>query len=251
MKSSIKLMTSQLLIGGVLTALGAYALAGTATTATTRATATAAAANTAPDMAKVSYLIGYQMGQTAKSQGVDLHTDTFSNGLTAGYAGTPSKYSDDDSKATMQAFQKYMENQMMNKQTQASDQNQQASDAYMAKIAKEPGVIKITDGLYYKVIQEGKGQIPTAKDTVKVNYEGSLINGTVFDSSYKRNSPISFGVNQVIPGWTQALQKMPVGSTWMVYIAPDLAYGKFAPPVIGPNQALIFKIELLGVQSNS
>jgi FKBP-type peptidyl-prolyl cis-trans isomerase FklB len=248
MKLSLKRVASSLFISGLLTSVSAYALADATTTASN---ATTSQVNTTPDMAKVSYLIGYQMGKTAKSQGVDLHTDTFSTGLTTGFSGTPSKYSDTDSQTTMEAFQKYMENQMMNKQTQAADQNQQASDAFMAKIAKEPGVIKITDGLYYKVIQEGKGQIPTAKDTVKVNYEGSLINGTVFDSSYKRNSPISFGVNQVISGWTQALQKMPVGSTWMVYIAPDLAYGKFAPPVIGPNQALIFKIELLGVQASS
>jgi FKBP-type peptidyl-prolyl cis-trans isomerase FklB len=200
-------------------------------------------------MSKVSYLIGFQMGQTAKSQDVDLQPSSFSEGLTAGFTGKTSKYSDDDSKATMDAFQKYMENKIMNQQNQAGDQNQKASEAFMAKIAAEPGMIKITDGLYYKVIQAGTGKIPTAKDTVKVNYEGSLINGTVFDSSYKRNSPISFGVSQVIPGWTQALQKMPVGSTWMVYIAPDLAYGKFAPPVIGPNQALIFKIELLGINA--
>ena len=253
MKRSIKLVATHLFLTGVLSTFGTCALAASATltTATQNTSATATTASTAPDMSKVSYLIGYQMGQTAKAQGVDLNPADFSQGLTAGFGGAVSKYSDDDSKATMEAFQKYMENQMMNKQTQASDENQKASDAFMAKIATEPGVIKIANGLYYKVLAEGKGAVPGPKDTVKVNYEGSLINGTVFDSSYKRNSPISFGVNQVIPGWTQALQKMPVGSTWMVYIAPDLAYGKFAPPVIGPNQALVFKIELLGIQASS
>jgi FKBP-type peptidyl-prolyl cis-trans isomerase FklB len=256
MIKNIKVTALSLLIGTVLTGISTSAISATnasqnalSKSTSTPATTDANASDATPDMSKVSYLIGYQMGQTAKSQDVDLNPNSFSDGLNAGFASQASKYSDDDSKATMDAFQKYMENKMMNQQNQAADQNQKASDAYMAKIAQEPGVIKIADGLYYKVIQAGNGKIPTSKDTVKVNYEGSLINGTVFDSSYKRNSPISFGVNQVIPGWTQALQKMPVGSTWMVYIAPDLAYGKFAPPVIGPNQALVFKIELLGINT--
>jgi FKBP-type peptidyl-prolyl cis-trans isomerase FklB len=203
--------------------------------------------NPAPDMGKISYILGYQMGGAAESQGVNLQADAFSDGVKAGVEGTPSKYSDEESKAAMDAFQHYMENKMMDKQNQMADQNQKASNDFMLKIAQEPGVTKITDGLYYKVLTAGTGAIPTAKDKVKVNYEGSLIDGTVFDSSYKRGAPISFGVNQVISGWTQALQKMPVGSTWMVYISPELAYGKFAPPVIGPNQALVFKIELIGI----
>jgi FKBP-type peptidyl-prolyl cis-trans isomerase FklB len=180
---------------------------------------------TAPDMNKISYILGYQMGGAAESQGVDLQADAFSDGVKAGVQGIASKYSDEESKAAMDAFQQYMENKMMNKQNQMADQNQKASNDFMVKIAQEPGVIKISDGLYYKVLTAGTGAIPTSKDKVKVNYEGSLIDGTVFDSSYKRGTPISFGVTQVIPGWTQALQKMPVGSTWMVYISPELAYG--------------------------
>ena len=253
MKKSLKVTTLGIVLSTALFSFNAFAVTNTANTASApstsnAATATSTATSTAlPDMSTVSYLIGYQMGSAAKSQGVDLQFDPFSEGVKAGIAGTPSKYSDSDSQTAMNAFQQYMENQMMNKQSQTADQNQKASDAFMAKIAAEPGVMKITDGLYYKVVQAGKGAVPTAKDTVKVNYEGSLIDGTVFDSSYKRGAPISFGVNQVIPGWTQALQKMPVGSTWMVYIAPNLAYGQSAPPVIGPNQALVFKIELLGI----
>jgi len=191
--------------------------------------------------------MGYQMGGSAKNQKIDLDADAFSEGVSAGFAGTPSKYSGEESKAAMEAFQSNMESKMVTQQNQAADQNQKASATFMAKIANESGVIKIADGLYYKVVKAGNGPIPSATDNVKVNYSGSLIDGTVFDSSYKRGNPVSFGVSQVIAGWSQALQKMPVGSTWTVYIAPDLAYGKFAPPVIGPNQALIFKIELLGI----
>ena len=137
--------------------------------------------------------------------------------------------------------------QMQAKQDQVAANNLTASTTFMTNIAKQKGVMKIADGLYYKVLTPGKGAIPTANDSVEVNYEGTLINGTVFDSSFQRGKPVTFGVTQVIPGWTQALEKMPVGSTWMVYIAPNLAYGKFAPPSIGPNQALVFKIQLIKI----
>ncbi len=117
---------------------------------------------------------------------------------------------------------------------------------FLAQNAKEPGVNVLPDGLQYKVLVEGKGPKPTANQTVKVNYEGTLIDGTVFDSSYKRGEPIEFGVTQVIKGWVEALQMMPVGSTWMLYIPSDLAYGpRGAGGLIGPNETLIFKVELL------
>src|SRR6185312_14814170 len=111
------------------------------------------------------------------------------------------------------------------------------SQAYIQKIAAQPGVKQLAPGLYYQVITAGTGRMPGPTDVVTVNYEGTLPDGTVFDSSYKRGQPATFQVNQVIPGWTKALQKMPVGSTWMVYMTPDLAYGVYAPPQIGPNQA--------------
>ena len=147
----------------------------------------------------------------------------------------------------MANFQKAMMDKSQEKAKLQSEANKTASSAYMAKVAKMKGVKKIEDGLYYKVLKAGKGTMPTANDTVKVNYEGKLVNEKVFDSSYERKKPAEFKVNQVIPGWTKALQKMPQGSTWMIYISPDLAYGKFAPPSIGPEQALIFKVELIDV----
>ncbi len=124
-----------------------------------------------------------------------------------------------------------------------------AGEAFLAKNKLKTGVITLADGLQYKVIKAGTGDQPTANDTVTVNYAGTLINGTEFDSSYKRGEPASFPVNGVIPGWTEALQLMKAGSTWELYIPSSLAYGEQgAPPSIGPNETLIFKVELINVK---
>jgi FKBP-type peptidyl-prolyl cis-trans isomerase FklB len=131
----------------------------------------------------------------------------------------------------------------------AGSKNQLTGEAFLAENKKKPGVVTLPDGLQYKVMTEGKGPKPTATDTVTVNYAGSLINGTEFDSSYKRGEPLSFPVGGVIPGWVEALQLMHTGSTWMLYIPANLAYGENgAPPAIGPNETLIFKVELLAVK---
>ncbi len=121
--------------------------------------------------------------------------------------------------------------------------------AFLDANKKLPGVVTLPDGLQYKVIAEGKGQKPTASDVVTVHYAGKLIDGTEFDSSYKRGQPATFPVNGVIPGWVEALQLMHKGATWELFIPSNLAYGEQgAPPVIGPNQTLIFKVELLDVK---
>ena len=122
------------------------------------------------------------------------------------------------------------------------------SQDYLDKAAKEPGAVKTASGLVYRDLRPGTGASPKATDTVKVNYRGTLINGTEFDSSYKRNEPATFGVNQVIKGWTEALQLMPVGSKWQLFIPSDLAYGERSPGAeIGPNSTLIFDVELLSI----
>lgn len=199
---------------------------------------------------KVSYTIGYDLGKNFKAQKVDVNQQYLAQGLADGVSGGQALLTDDQMHSTMMDFQKAMMKKAMAKQAATATKNQAASDAYLAKIAKEPGVKQIENGLYYKIVKAGNGPMPTKNDKVTVNYEGSLADGTVFDSSYKRGKPATFGVSQVIPGWTKALQMMPQGSTWMLYIAPDLAYGKFAPPNIGPNQALTFKVELLKVVPN-
>jgi FKBP-type peptidyl-prolyl cis-trans isomerase FklB len=122
-------------------------------------------------------------------------------------------------------------------------------EAFLLKNKSNEGVVALKDGLQYKVIKQGTGPIPTDSDVVTVNYEGTLIDGTEFDSSYKRGEPATFPVNGVIAGWTEALKKMKVGSTWMLYIPASLAYGdQGAPPSIGPNETLIFKVELLDIK---
>lgn len=122
-------------------------------------------------------------------------------------------------------------------------------EAFLDANKNKPGVITLPDGLEYKIIKQGNGPKPTETDTVTVNYAGKLVDGTEFDSSYKRGQPASFPVVGVIPGWTEALKLMPVGSTWELYVPASLAYGdQGAPPSIGPNETLIFKVELLGIQ---
>lgn len=127
--------------------------------------------------------------------------------------------------------------------------NKAAGEAFLAVNKSKPGVVTLADGLQYKVLVEGKGGSPKETDVVTVHYRGTLINGSEFDSSYKRGQPATFPVNGVIPGWIEALQLMKVGSTWELYIPPSLAYGEQgAPPVIRPNETLIFKVELLDVK---
>lgn len=124
-----------------------------------------------------------------------------------------------------------------------------AGESFLLVNRNKPGIVTLPDGLEYKVIKQGTGAKPTDSDTVSVNYAGTLIDGTEFDSSYKRGQPASFPVVGVIPGWTEALKLMPVGSVWELYIPASLAYGEQgAPPTIGPNETLIFKVELLGIQ---
>ena len=120
---------------------------------------------------------------------------------------------------------------------------------FLQENSKNPEVVTLADGLQYKIIEKGNGKTPKATDTVIVDYTGRLVNGKEFDSSYKRGVPAKFPVNGVIKGWTEALQLMPVGSTWELYIPANLAYGEAgAPPVIGPNEVLIFKVKLIGIQ---
>jgi len=127
--------------------------------------------------------------------------------------------------------------------------NKTEGDTFLAANKQKPGVITLADGLQYKILVDGKGPQPNINDTVEVHYAGTLINGTEFDSSYKRKTPATFPLQGVIPGWTEALQLMKVGSTWELYIPPHLAYGSTgSPPTIGPNKTLIFKVELLSIK---
>ncbi len=196
---------------------------------------------------KVSYTIGYDLGNNFKTQNVAVNQSAFKQGMQAGLNGQKPAMTKKDMHATMVTFQKAMMQKALAKQEAVAKTNLTASKAYLAKISKEQGVKELAPGLYYKVIKKGTGPMPMKADTVVVNYKGTLPNGKVFDSSYKRGKPETLRVDQVIPGWTKTLTHMPQGSTWELYIAPKLAYGKFAPPTIGPNQALTFKVDLIKV----
>ena len=138
-----------------------------------------------------------------------------------------------------------------NQATTQEDKTKQMGDAFLEKNKKKPGVVTLSDGLQYKIIKAGKGAKPSANDTVTVEYVGKLVNGRVFDDSANHGGTVDFQVGQVIPGWTEALQLMPEGSTWEIYIPENLAYGdRGAPPAIGPNETLIFKVKLVKVQKS-
>ncbi|MCK0715011.1 FKBP-type peptidyl-prolyl cis-trans isomerase [Chromohalobacter sarecensis] len=203
------------------------------------------------DEAKLSYSIGATLGQSIKQDISDLDTDAFTQAVKDVYAGDDLQMSDDEIATTLSDFQKQKAAQQQKEKAQSAEKNRKASEAFLEENAKKDGV-KVTDsGLQYKVLESGDGETPSADDTVKVNYEGKLPDGTVFDSSYERGEPITFQVGQVIEGWQEALQKMQVGDTWMLYVPADLAYGQGGTGgPIGPNQALTFKIELLGIEAD-
>ncbi len=193
---------------------------------------------------KVSYSIGLNIGFNLKKQNVSINPDTFVLGLKDALAGKP-QMTDEQVKETMTAFEK----EMIDKQKAAGVKNGADGEKFLAENKKKEGVKATASGLQYKVVKEGTGAQPKEKDTVMANYRGTLIDGTEFDSSYKRGQPATFPVSGVIKGWTEALQMMKVGSKYQLFIPAKLAYGERAiGPDIGPNSTLIFEVELLDVK---
>lgn len=194
---------------------------------------------------KVSYIIGRQMGGDFKNQGIELNIDVFAGAVRDAFTGAESKLSNTEMEEVMTAFQTEMQAKAMEKAAVAGAENRKAGEAYLAKNKEDEGVTVTETGLQYKVIKSGSGKTPTETCTVETHYEGKLIDGTIFDSSYKRGEPASFPVNRVIPGWTEALQLMKEGDVWELTIPSELAYGpQGAGGDIGPDSTLIFKIEL-------
>src|SRR6266480_4044450 len=190
---------------------------------------------------KVSYSIGLQIGFNLSRQKVDVSPDVLSAGIKDALAGKP-QLNPDQIKEVMSTFEKDMEQ----KQKEVGEKNKTEGTKFLEDNKKKEGVKTTASGLQYKVLKEGNGAQPKATDTVTVNYRGTLINGTEFDSSYKRGQPASFPVNGVIKGWTEALQLMKVGSKYQLWIPSSLAYGeRSVSPEIGPNATLIFEVELL------
>lgn len=203
---------------------------------------------------KASYAVGLSIGKNIKAQGADLDPETIAMGLRDGSSGAEAKMTDEEIRTTMMAFQEeMMKKQQQQMQAAQGDANKNAeeSKAFLEKNAKEEGVKVTASGLQYKVLKSGKGKSPGDGDSVTVHYKGTLPNGKEFDSSYKRGQPATFPVTGVIKGWTEALQLMKPGDKWMLWIPPELAYGpRGAGADIGPNQALVFEVELLGVNQD-
>ncbi|MCX6966548.1 MAG: FKBP-type peptidyl-prolyl cis-trans isomerase [Verrucomicrobia bacterium] len=193
---------------------------------------------------KVSYSIGADIGNNLKRSDLDLNPAFLTQGIKDAFTGK-TVLTDEEMKSTLQAFQTEMQAKMMAKQKAAGEKNKADSEKFLEENKKKEGVVTTASGLQYKIIKAGDGPKPKPTDTVSVNYRGTLINGTEFDKS---KEPVSFQVEGVIPGWVEALQLMPVGSKWQLFIPPALAYGENAPPMIGPNQALVFDVELLDIK---
>lgn len=196
---------------------------------------------------KLSYTIGYQAGLSLHRASVPISQETFVTGFNAGLTGTTPALTPLQMQDVMMTFQKSRTEKLQAMTAQESTINAKNGAAFLATNKNQPGVKVLPSGVQYKIITEGAGAKPSLTDTVTVDYEGTLINNKVFDSSYARNQPATFKLSQVIPGWAQALSNMPEGSTWMIYIPSNLAYGLQAPSVIGPNQVLIFKVHLIKV----
>ena len=198
---------------------------------------------------KVSYSIGVEIGRNLKKQSVDVNSEFLVKGVKDAYSGEKFLLTDEEMKDALMAFQKEMMAKQQELAKEAGEKNQKEGEAFLAENKTKEGVTVLPSGLQYKVIKAGTGKKPKATDKVTVHYRGTLIDGTEFDSSYRRGQPVSFPVNGVIPGWTEALQLMEEGAKWQVFIPPKLAYGeRGAGPQIGPNATLIFEIELISIE---
>ncbi len=190
---------------------------------------------------KASYAIGLNFGRAIARDNVPVDTALIAAGIADALSGAKPKLTDEEVQATMQELQKQMQAR--------AEAELKEGEAFLAANKVKPGVKTLASGLQYKVIKSGTGATPKATDTVKTHYKGTLVDGTEFDSSYKRGEPATFPVNRVIPGWTEALQLMKEGDKWQLFIPSELAYGANGrPPTIGPSQTLLFDIELIEVQ---
>ncbi len=198
---------------------------------------------------KVSYSIGLDIGGNLKNQSIEIDPKLLAQGIQDAVSGGKRLLTEEEVQGVMMAFQQEMQAKAATRAKEAGDKNLKEGSTFMAENKKKKGVTALPSGLQYKIITAGTGKKPKATDTVTTHYRGTLIDGTEFDSSIKRGEPASFPVSGVIPGWTEALQLMPVGSKWQLVVPPDLAYGpRGAGQQIGPNATLVFEVELLSIQ---
>jgi FKBP-type peptidyl-prolyl cis-trans isomerase FklB len=198
------------------------------------------------DAAKMDYALGYQLGRDLA--GTEVRSDSLLKGLEDGRTGAQPKLSQAEMESSLTALQKRINDQRAKESAAAAQKLAAAGTAYLADNAKKPGVVTTKSGLQYKVVTPGNGRAPTASDTVTVHYRGTLVDGTEFDSSYKRGQPATFPVGGVIAGWTEALQLMKEGAKFQIVIPPALAYGDKGPLA---NQVLLFDVELIKVEAGT
>jgi len=216
--------------------------------ASSRQTPAALTLNTPKD--KLSYSIGMNIAKSLKRDDVDVDTAVLLRAIQDVLGGGNLLMTDQEAQSILTNLQADLRKKQEQGMQQAAETNKKEGDAFLAANKSKDGIVALPSGLLYKILQEGTGAKPTAADTVTVNYRGTLINGTEFDSSYKRGQPSSFPVGGIIKGWTEALLLMPVGSKWQLFIPSDLAYGpRQASPAIGPNSTLVFEVELLSIQA--
>jgi FKBP-type peptidyl-prolyl cis-trans isomerase FklB len=201
---------------------------------------------------KVSYAIGLNIGKSFRKDSVDVNSLIFARGVKDAITGAKPLLTDDELKAALTELQAELKKHQDDAARVAGDTNQKAGETFLAENKTKDGVVALPSGLQYKIITAGTGPRPAETDSVVCNYRGTLLDGTEFDSSSKRGQPATFPVNGVIKGWTEALQLMPVGSKWQLFVPADLAYGaRGAGGEIGPNATLVFEVELISIQEKA
>lgn len=196
----------------------------------------------------VSYTIGMDIGKNLKNQKIEVVPEVLAQGIRDILDSNQTLLTEEQAQEVISALQQELMAKHQEMVEMQKEKNKKAGDEFLAENKKKAGVMTLPSGLQYKVLKMGTGAKPKATDKVTVHYKGTLIDGTEFDNSYTRGEPATFAVNQVIKGWTEALQLMPVGSKWIIYLPPDLAYGEQgAGQVIEPNSTLIFEVELIKI----
>ena len=208
----------------------------------------ALAAELETEAQKLGYIIGMDIGSSLRQQGTDLDLDTLFQAIKATYNDEPLAMTPEEAATIRESFVAKRRAEAEADRASSGAANAAEGDKFLLENSQKDGVQMTDSGLQYEVLEMGDGPRPSATDKVKVHYRGTLLNGEEFDSSYSRGEPISFALNQVIPGWTEGVQLMPVGSKFMFYVPPNLAYGPAGGGPIGPNATLIFQVELLGIE---
>jgi FKBP-type peptidyl-prolyl cis-trans isomerase FkpA/FKBP-type peptidyl-prolyl cis-trans isomerase FklB len=206
------------------------------------------AADLKTDEQKLGYIIGMDIGKSLSEQGTEVDLDSLIDAIRSTYNGEELKLTEDEAAAIRKEYVEKRQTEQQAEAVAAGQGNLVEGQKFLAENKVKEGVQTTASGLQYKVVTMGDGAKPAAEDTVKVHYRGTLLDGTEFDSSYARNEPISFGLNRVISGWTEGVQLMPIGSKFVFYIGPELAYGEGGGGPIPPNSTLIFEVELLEIE---